>query len=149
MPAIAAAGIEQMHRRGIECDPDALARLVVVTYTNAAAEELRVRARALLLGDAPRSDLLPRFRQAFFGTIHSFCLKLVSEFGAELGIAADSELLDDEGLEPWTVNELWIMSGTDPNVAGDPQSLNLFLRAGAAPSDRSMVDFDIDAGCRG
>lgn len=35
---------------------------------------------------------------------------------------------------------------TDPKAAGDPQSLNLFLRAGAAPSDRSIVDFDIDGG---
>jgi porin len=35
---------------------------------------------------------------------------------------------------------------TDPKASGDPQSLNLFLRAGASPSDTSMVDFDIDAG---
>ncbi len=32
---------------------------------------------------------------------------------------AHPELLEDEGLEPWTVHELWIMSGTDPNVAVD------------------------------
>ena len=30
---------------------------------------------------------------------------------------AHPELLADEGLEPWTVNELWIMSGQDPNIA--------------------------------
>jgi LmbE family N-acetylglucosaminyl deacetylase len=30
---------------------------------------------------------------------------------------AHPELLGEEGLEPWTVNELWIMSGTDPNIA--------------------------------
>lgn len=30
---------------------------------------------------------------------------------------AHPELLDEEGLEPWTVNELWIMSATDPNIA--------------------------------
>ncbi len=79
-------------------DPRALARLVVVTYTNAAAEELRVRSRELLLrGAAARgSDFLPRFRQAFFGTIHSFCLKLAREFGAELGIAPDTALLEDD-----------------------------------------------------
>ena len=35
---------------------------------------------------------------------------------------------------------------TDPNAAGDPQSLNLFLRAGAAPPRSSQVDFDIDGG---
>jgi LmbE family N-acetylglucosaminyl deacetylase len=30
---------------------------------------------------------------------------------------AHPELLDDEGLEPWTVNELWIMGGLDANTA--------------------------------
>jgi len=82
-------------------DPEALSRLVVVTYTKSAAEELRVRARGLLLGAAAGqgSDLLPRFRQAFFGTIHSFCLKLVREFGTQLGIAPDTDLLEGEDEE--------------------------------------------------
>jgi len=30
---------------------------------------------------------------------------------------AHPELLADEGLEPWTVNELWIMSSSDANIA--------------------------------
>ena len=30
---------------------------------------------------------------------------------------AHPELLDDEGLEPWTVNELWIMAAADANIA--------------------------------
>jgi LmbE family N-acetylglucosaminyl deacetylase len=30
---------------------------------------------------------------------------------------AHPELLDNEGLEPWTVNELWIMGGEGPNMA--------------------------------
>jgi LmbE family N-acetylglucosaminyl deacetylase len=30
---------------------------------------------------------------------------------------AHPELLNDEGLEPWTVNELWIMGGEKPNMA--------------------------------
>jgi ATP-dependent helicase/nuclease subunit A len=86
-------------------DPGALARLVVVTYTKSAAEELRVRTRALLLeadGEGTRrGDLLPRFRQAFFGTIHSFCLKLVREYGAELEIAPDTDLLEEDDEEVW------------------------------------------------
>jgi ATP-dependent exoDNAse (exonuclease V) beta subunit len=81
-------------------EPDDLARLVVVTYTKSAAEELRVRARDLLLrapGEgASRAGLLPRFRQAFFGTIHSFCFKLVREYGAALGVAPDTDLLEAE-----------------------------------------------------
>jgi ATP-dependent exoDNAse (exonuclease V) beta subunit len=85
-------------------DPEALTRLVVVTYTKSAAEELRSRARALLLHSATGegSRLLPRFRQAFFGTIHSFCLSLVREFGAQLGVAPDTEVLDgDDDEDVW------------------------------------------------
>jgi LmbE family N-acetylglucosaminyl deacetylase len=32
---------------------------------------------------------------------------------------AHPELLNEEGLEPWTVNELWIMGGTEPDMAVD------------------------------
>jgi LmbE family N-acetylglucosaminyl deacetylase len=32
---------------------------------------------------------------------------------------AHPELLDGEGLEPWTVHELWIMGGAEPNLAVD------------------------------
>ncbi len=32
---------------------------------------------------------------------------------------AHPELLDDEGLEPWSVSELWIMTAAGPNVAVD------------------------------
>jgi LmbE family N-acetylglucosaminyl deacetylase len=32
---------------------------------------------------------------------------------------AHPELLDAEGLEPWTVNELWIVGGVEPNMAVD------------------------------
>jgi porin len=35
---------------------------------------------------------------------------------------------------------------TEPNAAGNPQSLCVCLRTGAAPSRSGMVDFDIDAG---
>jgi ATP-dependent exoDNAse (exonuclease V) beta subunit len=103
-------------------EPEALARLVVVTYTKSAAEELRVRARELLLRAAPldagglrRADLLPRFRQAFFGTIHSFCLKLVREFGSELGIAPDTDLLEPEDEE-----EVWARYCESPMLDAVP-----------------------------
>jgi ATP-dependent exoDNAse (exonuclease V) beta subunit len=85
-------------------EPEALGRLVVVTYTKSAAEELRVRARAELLkataGEGGRRGaLLPRFRQSYFGTIHAFCMKLLREFGGELGIAPESELLEEDDEE--------------------------------------------------
>jgi LmbE family N-acetylglucosaminyl deacetylase len=35
---------------------------------------------------------------------------------------AHPELLSDEGLEPWTVNELWIMGSDGPNIAVETTS---------------------------
>ncbi|MEA3189274.1 MAG: CRISPR-associated exonuclease Cas4, partial [Chthoniobacter sp.] len=88
-------------------NPTALSRLVVVTYTKAAAEELRVRARARVLEQLSasahlRQNLLAESRRAFFGTIHSFCLKLVREHGRFLSLPQTIDLLEDED-EP----ELW------------------------------------------
>jgi len=94
-------------------DPDALPRLVVVTYTRSAAEELRLRSRSLLLRDPASAGLLPRFRQAFFGTIHSFCLKLVREFGAGLGIAPDTGLLEED-------DDLWARYCESPMLDAVP-----------------------------
>ena len=111
--------------------PESLGKLVVVTYARSSAEELRVRARALVLGDQGGEgrrpgDLLPRLRQAFFGTIHSFCLKLVREYGAELGIAPESELLPDEDEAA-----LWARYCESPaleSVALDPAALEEVMR---------------------
>ena len=71
-----------------------LRRLVVVTYTNLAAEELRVRARermlrAFAVGKLPPEnapELLADLRAAYFGTIHAFCLQLAREHARELGL---------------------------------------------------------------
>jgi ATP-dependent exoDNAse (exonuclease V) beta subunit len=112
-------------------DPEALSRLVVVTYARSAAEELRVRARSLVLRELAgeggrRGDLLPRFRQAFFGTIHSFCLKLVREYGSELGIPPESDLLEEENEE-----EIWARyceSAELESVPLEPQALEEVTR---------------------
>ncbi len=98
-------------------DPRLLSKLVVVTYTVLAAEELRTRTRQVLLQHisepgAPlsrtgasahgRQDLLRDLRGAFFGTIHGFCLKLIREFGGRLGLPGHPELVDDRQLdEEW------------------------------------------------
>ncbi|MGA3170831.1 MAG: UvrD-helicase domain-containing protein [Chthoniobacteraceae bacterium] len=82
-------------------EPEALSRLVVVTYTNSAANELRVRAQDELFRGGGGGDLLSHFSQAFFGTIHSFCVRLIRQYGAGLGIAPDFELLEEDDDEVW------------------------------------------------
>jgi len=77
-----------------------LPELVVVTYTNRAADELQQRAREQILESDLSLDVLAAFNRAFFGTIHSFCLKLLASYGHYLGLPPNLETItsDDENL---------------------------------------------------
>jgi len=68
---------------------DLLPRLVVVTYTNNAAREFKRRIRSTLLQtlrSASARAVLQRLELTFFGTIHSFCIRLLRDYQAHLGL---------------------------------------------------------------
>ena len=73
-----------------------LPRLVVVTFTNRAADEMQQRTRHALLRENLRQAVQTPFNRAFFGTIHSFCMKLLTDFGHYLGLPAPLELVEDD-----------------------------------------------------
>ncbi|HEY2615162.1 MAG TPA: UvrD-helicase domain-containing protein, partial [Chthoniobacterales bacterium] len=73
-----------------------LPRLVVVTFANRAADEMQQRARQILLEENLGTEVQTAFNRAFFGTIHSFCMKLLTDFGHYLGLPAPLELLSDD-----------------------------------------------------
>ncbi len=73
-----------------------LPSLVVVTFTNRAADEMQQRTRQALLQENLRPDVQTAFNRAFFGTIHSFCMKLLTDFGHFLGLPAPLELVEDD-----------------------------------------------------
>jgi ATP-dependent helicase/nuclease subunit A len=75
---------------------EVLPRLVVVTYANRAADEMQQRARQLVLEKNPGIAVQTAFNRAFFGTIHSFCMKLLADHGHYLGLPAPLELLADD-----------------------------------------------------
>ena len=76
-----------------------LPRLAVVTYTNRAADEMRQRARNEILRKTTDQRVLNGFSQAFFGTIHSFCLGLLRRHGHAIGLPSQLDLArDDEAL---------------------------------------------------
>ena len=77
-----------------------LPRLVIVTFTNRAADEMQQRTRQALLQENLRPEVQTAFNRAFFGTIHSFCMKLLTDFGHFLGLPAPLELVEDD-------DELW------------------------------------------
>jgi ATP-dependent helicase/nuclease subunit A len=70
--------------------------LVVVTFTNRAADEMQQRTRQILLEEHLPRETQTAFNHAFFGTIHSFCMKLLSDFGHFLGLPAPLELVEDD-----------------------------------------------------
>lgn len=81
-------------------EDDPVARLAVVTYTRAAAAELRMRARQELqlrnkAGSEELARQLRRLNRAFFGTLHSFTLELIRRHGGKLGLPAEAELLEE------------------------------------------------------
>jgi ATP-dependent helicase/nuclease subunit A len=96
-----------------EQPPASLTEILVVTFTEAAAAEMRRRLREQLeeklraAPDEPRwAEQLALFDTAHIGTLHGFCLKLVREHFHELGLdpqlavldAGEARLLADETL---------------------------------------------------
>jgi ATP-dependent helicase/nuclease subunit A len=75
--------------------------LVVVTFTNRAADEMQQRTRQALLEENLRQEVQTAFNRAFFGTIHSFCMKLLTDFGHYLGLPAPLELASEDDDDLW------------------------------------------------
>lgn len=80
--------------------------LLIVTFTNAAAEELRARITTRVeqaLQEAPGNTALRKqrmqLRRAFIGTVDSLCMQLVREHFAALGLPPDINIGDASVLE--------------------------------------------------
>lgn len=104
--------------------PELLPDLVVVTFTNRAADEMQQRARQQILAANVSVDVVARFNRAFFGTIHSFCLKLLSEHGYRLGLPAALDLVTDD-------DDLWndfVQRQTTAGTSLTPANRALLLR---------------------
>jgi ATP-dependent exoDNAse (exonuclease V) beta subunit len=92
---------------------DRLPRLVVVTYSVRAAQEMQQRTRAALRGESISPQVQRAFQQTFFGTIHSYCVRLLDRFGHYLGLPSSVALLRDD-------EEMWsrfLMRGLDEGTA--------------------------------
>jgi ATP-dependent exoDNAse (exonuclease V) beta subunit len=73
-----------------------LPQLVVVTYTNRAADEMQQRTRQRILEADLPLETVDAFSRAFFGTIHAFCMKLLALHGHRLGLPARLETITDD-----------------------------------------------------
>ncbi|MCE0499589.1 MAG: UvrD-helicase domain-containing protein [Methylacidiphilales bacterium] len=97
---------------------DCLPRLVVVTYSVRAAQEKQQRARAALRREKVPPRVHRAFQQTFFGTIHSYCVRLLDRFGHCLGLPSSVELLQNnaEMWERFLVRGLGEGTGIDANL---------------------------------
>src|SRR5256885_2677720 len=77
-----------------------LPQLVVVAFTNRAADEMQQRARAEVLRAKLPIEVLAAFNRAFFGTIHSLCVRLLESHGHYLGLPPTFDVITDDD-EVW------------------------------------------------
>lgn len=89
--------------------PAAADQMLIVTFTKAAAAEMRARLEQRLsemLRAQPHNTLLRRqsilLTQAHIGTVDSFCAEMVREFFQELNISPDFKIVSDKQKEDLT-----------------------------------------------
>jgi DNA helicase-2/ATP-dependent DNA helicase PcrA len=87
-------------------------RLIAVTFTNKAAEEVRERVAALLHGAAGR---------AFVGTFHALCLRLLRREGGRIGLERDFLVYDTD--DQLRLIKLILREEGDPEGAGSPRAI--------------------------
>ncbi|MDA0270407.1 MAG: UvrD-helicase domain-containing protein [Chloroflexi bacterium] len=72
--------------------------IVAITFTEAAAAEMRQRVRMEVMQRAELEHHRRFVDEAVIGTIHSFCLRLLREYPVEAGLDPGAEILaEDEG----------------------------------------------------
>ncbi len=101
-------------------------RLLMVTFTEAAAQEMRSRLRRELedratdpegVVDAAMRTQLARFELAQIGTLHGFCLGLLREHGALLGLDPRFGVIDE--IEGGVLAEASMDAVIEPLLAGN------------------------------
>jgi ATP-dependent helicase/nuclease subunit A len=90
-----------VHLAGAPNGREILPKLVVVTFTHRAADEMQQRTRQRILEEHRSPDIQAAFNRAFFGTIHSFCTRLLTSHGHHLGLPFPLDLVAEDDDEIW------------------------------------------------
>src|SRR5437763_6158281 len=102
-----------------------LPQLVVVTYTNRAADEMQQRTRQRILEAGLPLEIVEAFGRAFFGTIQAFWMKLLATHGHHLGLPARLETIPDNNDDLW--NE-FVQQQTEIGLSFGEANRRLLLR---------------------
>jgi len=101
---------------------DRLPRLIVVTYSVRAAQQMQQKARVAIREAKVSTRVQRAFQQTFYGTIHSYCVRLLERFGHYLGLPSPVALLEAD-------DELWnrfLLRGLRREISQDANLRELF-----------------------
>ena len=104
-----------------------LSEMVVVTFTRAAAAQLREKIRkrlyeAVAAGNACAAEHLAELPLAEIGTIHTFCSKIIRENFGLLGVPADYAIVDEDSskiLVSKAINDAMDDLFAEPSTGGE------------------------------
>ena len=138
--------MEYMDPQHSDARPEDIDRFLVITFTRAAAGELRARitdAIAARLRSDPHNAHLRRqillCRNAQIGTIHSFCASILREYAGVLGISPAFRILEEEKSERLRAAALERVLDRRYET-GAEGFLNLADRVGAGRDDTRLAD---------
>ena len=125
---------------------------LIITYTRAAAGELRGRISEELsrrLASEPGNSRLRRqsalLRRAKIGTIHSFCADLLRENCQAAGLTPDFKILDEERAESMRASCLdRVLEDCYDKIEDDPDFRLLADTVGEGRDDRSLAELILE-----
>lgn len=129
-------------------DPANLDDFVIITYTKAAASELRGKIASKLterIAQDPENRHLQKQMQRLvltkISTVHSFCSDLLREYAYRLDIAADFRMADENECQEIRENLLSdILEGAYENAGEDPDFRTLVDTQGLGRDDRLIPE---------
>lgn len=133
-------------------EPHDVSEFLVITYTRAAAQELRGRILAELQIRAALEPENKRLRRqttlccrAPIGTIHSFCTSALREFGHEIGLTPDFRVADEDKCAELREKALEkTFEAAYENIETDKAFASLVDSVGAGRDDRRLAEAVLD-----
>lgn len=127
-------------------DPANLDEFLIITYTNAAASELRAKIAAKLterIAQEPENNHLHRQMQrlhlAKISTVHGFCGDLLREYAYRLDIPADFRVADETEAQELRETVLTGLLDQAYETAGENEDFRMFVDSqGLGRDDRSV-----------
>ena len=123
-------------------------RFLVITYTKAAAAEMRDRIMGMLSEKAAENPADSRLRRqqslccrASIGTIHSFCTRILREYSQQLGLSPAFSVIEDDRASQMKLAVISrLLDRHYERCEEEPEFLLLADTIGAGANDASLQD---------